>query len=221
MKKVLLIIVALVMVLSGVAAVSAYEAHIVNVSAHVENALSVGAPVVTEGGAWLGKTVFPEEWLTAKMSIGLSSSFSGQSPVRVDCVDYNLYAEGKASGEKWLGDAMFFIVDPPANWDLTTTGNMPIPTPTGTPLVAGPVFTPDKTICIGDTGIFVGVGLDVPVFDGYYNAATDVKPKPNGLNAPTLIIYSGDAYDRYYPVAGFDGGIDVKIQVRSIYKAVG
>jgi predicted porin len=39
MKKAILILAALMLVASGVAAVSAYEAHVVNVRSHVENAI--------------------------------------------------------------------------------------------------------------------------------------------------------------------------------------
>ncbi len=55
MKKILLGLSALVMVLSGVAMVSAYEAHLINVTAHVENALEVDTTPIDFG------TVFPEE----------------------------------------------------------------------------------------------------------------------------------------------------------------
>jgi len=217
MKKVILIIVALVMVLSGVAAVSAYEAHMVNVHAHVENALSVTGPVATEGGEWVGKTVFPEEWLTATITIDLSSSFRGQSPVRVNCVDYNLYAMRKPTGEAWLGDAIYLIDNPAAGWDVTSGASI-IGNDPGAGGVVGPIFAAsDVQICIADSANTLGVGLDVPVFAGFYNPDTDVKPKPSGLNAPTLVIQEGDA--RYAPVAGFDGGVELKIQVRNIYKA--
>ena len=57
MKKVVLGLAALVLIVSGVAAVSAYEAHIINVKAKVENALTVGVSRLNYG------TVFPEEFL--------------------------------------------------------------------------------------------------------------------------------------------------------------
>jgi hypothetical protein len=70
MKKVILIITALVMMTSGVAAVSAYEAHIINVTAHVENALTVdsGGPDIDFG------VMFPQEWQKVKKTISLSTS---------------------------------------------------------------------------------------------------------------------------------------------------
>ena len=56
-KKVLLGLAALLMVSSGVAMVSAYEAHTVNVTAHVENAIALSP----QAGWDLGQfgTVFP------------------------------------------------------------------------------------------------------------------------------------------------------------------
>ena len=214
MKKVILIIAALVMVFSGVAAVSAYEAHIVNVKAHVENALTVSGPGIDQGGEWFsGNTVFPQEWLTCTVNISLSDSFQNQS--RVDCVEFKLWAENKTDEQPpcfWLGDAMYYITPWEADWDATTAGATLIGGNVTTVLM-GPILTDD--ICLTDESILIGVGLDVPVFAGYYNAETDPKPKPSGLNGPTLIIQTDDP--RYEPLDGFDGGIDVKIQVTDIY----
>jgi hypothetical protein len=217
MRRMILILAALMLVVSGVAAVSAYEAHMVNVKAHVENALSVTGPVATEGGEWLDQTVFPEEWLTANITISLSNSFLQANQIRVTKVDYNLYAERKPSGEHWLGDAMYLIVDPVPDWDAMTTGAELIGADPGPlPAVVGPIFPVDATLEKGvNESAMLGVGLDVPVFAGYYNAATDVKPKPSGKNVPTLIIDDQDP--RFAPVAGFDGGVELKIQVRKIY----
>lgn len=58
--------------LSSVAAVSAFESHLVNVEAHVENAL--GTPA-----AFDFDTVFPEEWLTHEIVVQTSTSFKDQS----------------------------------------------------------------------------------------------------------------------------------------------
>ena len=53
-KKILLGLVAVVAVAGGVAALSAYEAHVINVTAHIENALYVH-PESRDFG-----TVFPQ-----------------------------------------------------------------------------------------------------------------------------------------------------------------
>jgi hypothetical protein len=56
----------------------------------------------------------------------------------------------------------------------------------------------------------ITIGLDAPVFEGYYNPLTDPEPKPSGLNDPTLIIMKNDP--RWNP-DGVDLGVDIKIQV--------
>lgn len=79
-KKIILSLVAVVAVVGGVAALSAFEAHIINVTAHIENALSVSPKEIKFG------TVFPQELLDEPFTVELSSSFLGEE--RVDDVDY-------------------------------------------------------------------------------------------------------------------------------------
>jgi hypothetical protein len=99
LKKAILIIAALMLVVSGVAAVSAYEAHIINVKAHVENALTVSG----DGDMHLG-TIFPEEFFITHHQISLSSSFLAVKDLepgvpdpnaRVNAVKLAIYAEEK------------------------------------------------------------------------------------------------------------------------------
>ena len=84
MKKILtrsgLAVATVAIVLAGAAAFSAYEAHIVNVTATIENALSV------DTGAMAFGTVFPQEYLVKDMNIQLSDSFKNTG--RVDDVEY-------------------------------------------------------------------------------------------------------------------------------------
>lgn len=81
-KKILLGLVAAVVVVGGVASMSAYEAHIINVTAKIENALSVTPEEIMFG------TVFPQESFIydQDLVIGLSDSFLAES--RVDDVNY-------------------------------------------------------------------------------------------------------------------------------------
>ncbi len=58
---------------AGVAAMSAFEAHVINVTAHIENALKVETTPIQFG------TVFPQEYLTKDFKISLSDSFIGAS----------------------------------------------------------------------------------------------------------------------------------------------
>jgi len=71
-KKILLGLGALVALVAGVATISAYEAHVINVTAHIENALSVDAKELLFG------TVFPQEYLTRDFNITLSQSFMAE-----------------------------------------------------------------------------------------------------------------------------------------------
>jgi hypothetical protein len=71
-KKIALGLVAVVAVVGGVAAMSAYEAHVINVTAHIENALSVPTEPIVFG------TVFPQEYLAKPFTITLSTSFQSQ-----------------------------------------------------------------------------------------------------------------------------------------------
>ena len=79
-KKFILSIVAMVAVIGGVAAMSAFEAHVINVTAHVENALYVSPTEIKFG------TVFPQEYMEKEFTIALSDSF--KSAGRVDDVEY-------------------------------------------------------------------------------------------------------------------------------------
>jgi hypothetical protein len=92
LKKAVLIVSALMLVLSGVAAVSAYEAHVVNVKAHVENALIVSQDVD------YGIT-FPEMILQEEVYIGLSDSFLSVNQTRLSDLEYALYWTPKLISE--------------------------------------------------------------------------------------------------------------------------
>jgi hypothetical protein len=241
MKKVLLVLTAVVLVASGVAAVSAYEAHVINVRAHVENALelNIATPYKLDFG-----TVFPEEWLTKEFVIGHSDSFCDTNQWRVTAVNYSVWVEWKTLSDNgtpgdpsddtyygWLGDALYIgIVDPPytpamekpedAGGNLVWVGNVTPPGPPGALKVwdsPDPVWK-HKNAPDNETDRIV-VGLDVPVFRDYWNARTDalVCPdgKPSGLDYPTVIIEKDDP--RWNP-DGVDLGVDLKIQVTNIWK---
>jgi len=79
-KKIALSLIALVAVVGGVAAMSAYEAHVINVTAHIENALAVSTEAIEFG------TVFPQEFVESDFTINLSESFLAAE--RVDDVEY-------------------------------------------------------------------------------------------------------------------------------------
>jgi hypothetical protein len=177
--------------------------------------------------------VFPEEWVLEDFSVGVSDSFCSELQWRVTMIDYGIWVEWKpvygtanpVEYYPWLGDALYIGIDVTDKWPQ----NAPVPgelvwvgaaLPPGAPgtgalKVMQSSLSLDKTDSnnLNDT---ITIGLDVPVFEGYYNVLTDPTPKPSGLNAPTVVILKSDT-DRYFP--GNDGvtlGVDLKIQVEDI-----
>jgi len=92
-KKILLSVFALVAVVAGVAGMSAYEAHVINVTAHIENALAVSTNAIEFG------TVFPQEYLEETFTVALSESFLGEG--RVDDVHYVIKQKPKCECDEW------------------------------------------------------------------------------------------------------------------------
>lgn len=84
------------MITAGAAAFSAFEAHIVNVTARIENATGINTATIGFG------TVFPQEYLTQNASIGLSESFKAQQ--RVNTVHYVLKQKPKVKLFSPTGD---------------------------------------------------------------------------------------------------------------------
>ncbi|MBD3282302.1 MAG: hypothetical protein GF387_01715, partial [Candidatus Portnoybacteria bacterium] len=99
-KKILLASLAVVAILGGVAAMSAYEAHVVNVTAKIENALSVTPDEIMFG------TVFPQEAIDKNVKIVLSDSFIEEE--RVDDVSYYIRQKPKPRPESYTGDEPMF-----------------------------------------------------------------------------------------------------------------
>lgn len=220
MKKVLLVLGALVMTLSGVAAVSAYEAHLVNVTAHVENALDITPRKIDFG------TVFPQEWFTKDVIITTSTSFSADGQQRVGDIYFKVFAAWKPlpvghpdypGFYPWLGEALYLgyyanIVDfpVPANLlagDLDCMGAAPAGPPGVKPVLGGAELLCQKFPLPTDINSLV-IGLDVPVFEDYWNEHTDVA-KPSGLPGPSYKIPT-------YDPDGVDMGVRLIIQVTRI-----
>ncbi len=81
-KKIILSSLAVVAMLAGVVTVSAFEAHVINVTAQIENALSVSPKTITFG------TVFPQEHKHHDLDINLSQAFLDED--RVKAVSYRI-----------------------------------------------------------------------------------------------------------------------------------
>lgn len=89
MKKILLGLATCAVVVSGVAVMSAFEAHIINVTAHIENALAVSPHGIDFG------TVFPQEYREKDFTIRLSDSFMNKDQTEVRDVMYKIVQKPK------------------------------------------------------------------------------------------------------------------------------
>lgn len=219
MKKTILIVAALLMVFSGVAAVSAYEAHVINVTAHVENALTVSTDAADFG------TVFPQESFSYHRSIALSTSAVaelGDGATELLEVNYQIFAETKLIPEG-TDPYPSPVVEGFDGFDYYTWMHfLKVGLNGGTPLLVGPysalsypgahILTGiNGTLDAGNLSDMLDIILDVPVFEGSYNAITDLMI---GMPVPTIIPASTPGFDPN----GMDFGIDLKIQVTSIVR---
>lgn len=238
MKKVILIFAAIVLVASGVAAVSAYEAHVINVKAHVENALSVNTSDVNFG------TVFPEEWIVNHREVKLSESACDELDEDLIAVNFTFFAEWKECADamgyyydgqawdagtanycQWMGEFLY------VGWDVDdTAAQMTLVGPAaGPPPGAQQILTSGRLTDCDAHQLYIAI--DVPVFEGSYNQLTDMLQadgsyilKPSGLDHPSYIIpdgtnkYSPDPRHPAYDPDGMDFGVDLKIQVTDIIR---
>ncbi|MDO8473813.1 MAG: hypothetical protein Q7T05_08385 [Dehalococcoidia bacterium] len=203
MKRFLLAALATMAIVSGVAAVSAFESSKINVKAHVENALTVDQTEIDFG------TVFPEEVFLAARNISLSESALaelGQNHGDLQSVTYKIFAESKPHGTgyyEWLGEGLYVGIDvaTPIPANMTNVGPRLAPNPS-----AQAVGTLGGTLSSANTSDVLNVCLDVPVFEAFYNSLTDPR-------IPSFVIPVLDP--RHIP-DGVDLGLDLKVQVMSI-----
>ncbi len=99
MKKILLSLGALAAVLVVTPMFAAFEAHVINVTAKIENALSVTTSAIDFG------TVFPQEHLDKPLRIALSDSFIAED--RVDDVNYFIRQKPKCGVTNRDGTELF------------------------------------------------------------------------------------------------------------------
>lgn len=94
-KKILITLVSMVVVVAGVVAVSAFEAWVINVTAHIENALFVHPLGPFDYG-----TVFPQEEFSGfGFDVSTSQSFSESTQDRVLSIDYVIKQKPKPKPE--------------------------------------------------------------------------------------------------------------------------
>ncbi|TSC81663.1 MAG: hypothetical protein G01um101420_909 [Parcubacteria group bacterium Gr01-1014_20] len=89
MKKLLAVFGAVAIALVGASMFAAFEAHVVNVTARIENALGVSTGAINFG------TVFPQEHLNKPLDVQLSDSFMRED--RVDDVEYFIRQKPKCA----------------------------------------------------------------------------------------------------------------------------
>lgn len=97
MKKSLLVVGALAIAIAAAPLFAAFEAHVINVTAHIENALKVMPPDDMTFG-----TVFPQEYHEKNLSVTTSESFCNANQRRVLNIDYKIVQKPKcinATGE--------------------------------------------------------------------------------------------------------------------------
>jgi len=224
LKKAVLIVSALLLVVSGVAAVSAYEGHLVDIKAHVENAIGVDTYELDYG------TSFPQEQREDDLLFGLSNSFMDVNQTRVSSVTYELYWELKPAGdhdpEPLYMDAYFQPLNPflyvyfpaPDGDTIDTTAAKTVPT-VGQAVKFGEGIlsktidprVPENDDCMDG----LHFTFYVPVFEGYYNEITDPKaPYAYMLMKDQFVTVNEticDTFEAAVPHA--DLGINLKIQV--------
>jgi len=92
-KKIAIAILSALTVVGGIVAISAFEAHVINVTAHIENALRVHSDKYEFG------TVFPQEKFTGAgtytFEVGTSDSFCATAQTRVLNIDYKIIRKPK------------------------------------------------------------------------------------------------------------------------------
>ena len=228
MKKVLLLVSALLIVFSGVAAVSAYEGHLVDIKAHVENALMVEKEEINIG------TAFPQEEVEKTVYVGLSQSFRDQE--YYSSVKYRLFWEPKLLTH---GDPKILPFEDPDNpgyyipiypyiyTQVDGVDSEIIGTSNASIMEVVPLGIPFWSLnTSGDECDEIHFAFDPPVFDKWYNAATDaiVTDLPSGVltdryyYTTTENITCGD--DMWFDdVPHTDLGSNFKIQVSSIFGA--
>ncbi len=179
----------LALIVAGAAAFSAFEAHVVNVTATISNALSVNPANIAFG------TVFPEEHLNQNMTVALSDSFNATGGV--DDVSY--FLRQKPTCVAVTGAPVQVTEDANGNY-VCPDGSNPLPllcpfvsehlngNTTGLDSFHGPLtgWTPATSLTFDQTGHLSKAGgditdtwnidLNVPCFQG--QCAQDNKVPP-------------------------------------------
>ena len=151
---------------SGVAAVSAFEGHAVNVRAHVENAMWVEKTEIDFG------VVFPEQQIQDDVWIGLSQSFLDQE--RYSSVQYEVWWEPKDINDP---DPQNPALDPDDDGFYE------------------PIYPFILLTCSGDTGMPTQARIDAMASENVTPAGAGLLSKPDDLIDNWHIVFSPPAFD--------------------------
>ena len=166
-KKILLGLLAVAVVAGGVAGLAAYEAHIINVTAKIENALSVSPDEIAFG------TVFPQEHLERPLTIALSSSFLVED--RVDDVHYVIKQKPKVRpNEQYNPDGDPYAIISPAGYGQDVVAHVYC-------LDEGLALTPKRAADLSD----VYYQYCYPILCGQLSKTPDLAPANDSEPVPS------------------------------------
>ncbi|MCK4745155.1 hypothetical protein KAS41_03775 [Candidatus Parcubacteria bacterium] len=203
-KKIILPLLAVSAIIVSLPLMSAFEAHVINVTAHIENALRILPPEELTFG-----TVFPQEYMEKRLWISSSESFCASDQRRVLNIDYKIVQKPKPiwppiaeceplySPEITINDARAYCHDNPSDLNCCYESLCPYlskipayeePGDLGVPAFHDPndpssvaVGTINKDTDLADEWI---IDLAVPCFDGmcaqdYADFVHDHNPDAN------------------------------------------
>ena len=191
MKKVLLIMTTLILLMSGIAAVSAYEGHVIDVRAVVQDAIWVEDTDLDLG------VCFPQEAKETSVYIGVTNSFLSQSTW--SSVRYELWWEPKLLSDhpgavNPRPRALYFRPISPY-MTVEVDGNTPDPIPAARIAQLAGKADPIGigVLSWGDPTDELHLIFDPPVFDISYNALTDPLT-PSGILTNGVAGVADDEY---------------------------
>jgi hypothetical protein len=188
MKKVILIVFALVLVATGLIGASAFEAHMVDVRAHVENALWVDPYEIDYGNVSLPEITYDEI-----VCVGLSKSFQDLNQTKFCDVYYAMFWEEKPIAGHLPVWPQTEICDPDGDGNFTEIWPYILVDPSpGDGLFPPSYPDTDWRFYAEQAGAFAWGTLNrinnqdlcdqwtlkfqAPAFEGFHNPTTDPKP---------------------------------------------
>ena len=187
MKKIFLGLGALALAVALVPMFAAFEAHVINVTAQIENALSVPLDSIDFG------TVFPQEHLDKPLAISLSKSFIDED--RVDDVEYIIRQKPKCGWTNEDGTNLYGIP--------TATGHVVVNPQTG----ATSIECPDPGNPLRPIGAVYGVLPSLCEYISKEGEDNNDGTLPS-FHKPYIVVLNDkgttDLFDDYYELVWTD-----------------